>query len=49
MSLRKYYRIIYRMIYQKINPVKYARKIGVNMGGNYIFTVMFLGLQNLGL
>ena len=30
-KIRKFYRMIYRMIMVKLNHVKYARKIGVNM------------------
>ncbi len=39
MNLRKLYRIIYKNIVGRLNPVKYAKKIGVNIaGGGYIFT-----------
>lgn len=34
MSIRKLYRIIYRKVWEKLNPVKYAKKIGVNIKGN---------------
>lgn len=34
MKLRKLYRTIYRIIVGRKNPIKYARKIGVNMRGN---------------
>nr|AOP02686.1 Maltose O-acyltransferase like protein [Streptococcus suis] len=30
MNLRKWYRIFYRVFYRKLNPLKYAQKIGVN-------------------
>lgn len=33
MNLRKIYRVMYKMIVGRINPIKYARKIGVNMKG----------------
>lgn len=32
MKLRKYYRILYGKIIGTINPLKYAKKIGVNLG-----------------
>lgn len=34
MKIRKIYRYLYRIIVGKINPLKYAKKIGVNMGNN---------------
>lgn len=29
---------IYRLLLSKINPMKYAQKAGVNMGGGYTYT-----------
>lgn len=34
MKIRKIYRYLYRIIVGKINPLKFAKKIGVNMGEN---------------
>lgn len=34
MKIRKIYRFLYKTIVGKINPLKYAKKIGVNMGNN---------------
>ena len=34
MKIRKIYRFLYKTIVGKINPLKYAKKIGVNMGDN---------------
>lgn len=34
MTIRKIYRYLYKTIVGKINPLKYAKKIGVNMGNN---------------
>lgn len=34
MKIRKMYRFLYKTIVGKINPLKYAKKIGVNMGNN---------------
>ena len=34
MTIRKIYRFLYKTIVGKINPLKYAKKIGVNMGNN---------------
>ena len=33
MKIRKLYRYFYKLIVGKLNPVKYAKKVGVNMGG----------------
>ena len=33
MNIKKIYRMLYRKIIGKFNPVKYAKKIGVNCGG----------------
>ena len=50
MGLKKYYRFLYRKVVGALNPLKYARKIGVNMyEGGYIYTGVFLGERNLGL
>lgn len=44
MGLKKYYRFLYRKVVGALNPLKYARKIGVNMyEGGYIYTGVFLG------
>lgn len=38
MKLRTIYRILYKKTFGKINPVKFAKKIGVNISGNlYIY------------
>ena len=34
MKLRKLYRFLYKSIVGRINPVKFAKKVGVNMGDN---------------
>lgn len=34
MKIRKLYRYFYKLIVGKLNPVKYSKKVGVNMGGN---------------
>lgn len=34
MNIRKIYRYLFQQIIGKINPIKYAKKIGVNMGKN---------------
>lgn len=34
MKLRKIYRFLYRSIVSKTNPLKFAKKVGVNMGDN---------------
>lgn len=34
MKLRKIYRFLYQSIIGKLNPIKFAKKIGVNMGDN---------------
>lgn len=34
MKIRKIYRFLYKKLVGKINPLKYAKKIGVNMGNN---------------
>lgn len=31
MKIRKFYRLLYKFVIERINPVKYAKKIGVNM------------------
>lgn len=33
MKIRKYYRYLYKIVVGKINPLKYAKKIGVNCAG----------------
>lgn len=35
---RKIYRKVYSKVMVKLNHVKYAKKIGVNMGGGYTYT-----------
>lgn len=39
MGLKKYYRFLYRKVVGALNPLKYARKIGVNMyeGGVHLY------------
>lgn len=36
--LRKLYRVFYRKIVGNLDPLKYARKIGVNMNGKVFLT-----------
>lgn len=45
MGLKKYYRFLYRKVVGALNPLKYARKIGVNMyeGGGTFIRAYFLG------
>ncbi len=38
MNLRKWYRILYKKIVENINPLRYAKKVGVNMGGKLYLT-----------
>ena len=38
MKIRNIYRIIYRKLIGNLNPVKYAKKIGVNMTGRVFLT-----------
>ena len=38
MNVRSIYRVLYRKIVGNLNPVKYARKIGVNMNGRVFLT-----------
>lgn len=51
MNLRKWYRIFYRVFNRKLNPLKYAQKIGVNFAGGQVYTSMAMlnGALNLGL
>lgn len=49
MKIRKLYRYFYKLIVGKLNPVKYAKKVGVNMGGGYTYTAQSAGAQNHGL
>lgn len=46
MKLRRIYRKIYSMVIGRLNPVKYAQKIGVNMKGSvYIYGKILWGTE----
>lgn len=46
MTLKKFYRILYAKIVGTFNPIKYAKKIGVNMGENcHIYGKVYWGSE----
>lgn len=47
MKIRKLYRYFYKLIVGKLNPVKYAKKVGVNMGGGTPIRHNQLGLRTM--
>lgn len=48
-SLQNFYRRFYRLIMGRINPVKYAKRIGVNFTPPYFSMVQWFGAPNHGL
>ena len=45
MKIRKLYRYFYKLIVGKLNPVKYAKKVGVNMGGVHLYGTISWGSE----
>lgn len=48
MHLKIVFKKMYLKAYQQVSPLKYAKKIGVNLGG-YIFMGTLTDVQNPGL